>query len=151
MPPIWQPQTSKTCLKHHSQYVFCMFGFLRFHALWGCILLHFGFILAPFGLHVGSLGRPLASIFWFFGVPKCMPKSTSNLDAILLDFGRLLAPICCPLAPSRSPKWLPKCHPKAILLPFATWLPCSLHFGSNLPSLWLHFPAFCIPFLTISG
>ena len=67
-----------------------------------------------------------AASFGYVAFRKCMPQWTSNLDAILLDFGGLWAPICCPLAPSRSPKWLPTCCPKAILLPFATWLPFSL-------------------------
>ena len=31
-----------------------------------------------------------------------MPQWTSNFDVIFLDFGRLLAPMGCPLAPLRS-------------------------------------------------
>ena len=79
------------------------------------LLLHFGVHVPLIRLTFSHIFRSFcclwAAIFAYAVFRKCMPQWTSNLDAIFLDFGRLLAPIGCPLAPSRSPKCLPK-HPK---------------------------------------
>lgn len=95
---------------------------------------------APFSCGLAGL-RELLAAFWAFLARSWGGLGRSEAASWLL-VGRLLAPIGCPLTPSRSSKWLPRWSSKAILMPMA-------HFVSNLPPFGFHFDVFGFPFLII--
>ena len=87
------------CLKHHSQYVFCIFSFWPCCSLCDLLWLHFGILFLPFCF----LSTP---IFQYFRFQNACRNQHQISMRFLSSFCPSWPPLGLPLALPRPPTWL---------------------------------------------